>query len=680
MKKAISLFLLCLLSTITIFAQDVKRPDSYNYNRAMDAISNDDYQEALEYLAKEVSENTQNGYAYIWIAVLRNHAEEYGRALTSVNQAIKYLPKKDAEYIGFAYKTRSVVYEGLNEMNKAIDDISTAIKYEPDNEEFYERRAQLYYEQEKYDLSDTDYNKIIELNEGGVMGYMGIGRNANMEKRYEDAIKQFDYVIKLHSDYSSGYSFRAESYLGLKKYNEAIDDVITALNIDGDDKSFELMQHIADSAYTAIVTKVKIQQLKESASSYWPYCLGVIYENHLDYTKAINAYKESMKIDPSHSTAYRIAYCYYNLGFYDQALTYSDQTIALAPEQSGYYYMKSNIQNCLGMIPEAIETADKYISMVPESLWGYNLRGLLKNLQGDLPGALEDYSTTVALNPEEAYGYLKRGIIHKTLGNEDDARRDFEQVILLDTVPDSESITQYAFLYLGQKEKAIEWQNKLLAEESDKGTYYDAACLYSLMNDKKQALSYLRQALEAGYYQFVYISQDQDLDNIRQLPEFKQLIEEFMQKQKDKQAVEQINERYIEKTAEIPFASESGVYKVKCTINDLPLHFIFDTGASDVSMSMVEASFMLKNGYLSQRDVIGKQNYMTATGEITEGTIVNLQNVSFGGLHLNNVKASIVKSQNAPLLLGQSVLNKLGVIEIDNQKKVLKITYKEKIQ
>ena len=87
---------------------------------------------------------------------------------------------------------------------------------------------------------------------------------------------------------------------------------------------------------------------------------------------------------------------------------------------------------------------------------------------------------------------------------------------------------------------------------------------------------------------------------------------------------------------------------------------------------------MLKNDFLSPNDIIGRQNYLTADGEITEGTVVNLRNVDFGGLELNNIKASIVKNQKAPLLLGQSVLNRLGKIEIDNGKRVLKVTYKER--
>ena len=125
---------------------------------------------------------------------------------------------------------------------------------------------------------------------------------------------------------------------------------------------------------------------------------------------------------------------------------------------------------------------------------------------------------------------------------------------------------------------------------------------------------------------------------------------------------------------------EGKVSNVKCTINNLPLHFIFDTGASNVSISSVEATFMLKNDYLAVSDIIGRQNYMTADGNITEGTVINLRDVKLGNIHLNDIKASVVKNQSAPLLLGQSVFSKLGKIEIDNDNKVLRITYRQKVK
>ena len=49
-----------------------------------------------------------------------------------------------------------------------------------------------------------------------------------------------------------------------------------------------------------------------------------------------------------------------------------------------------------------------------------------------------------------------------------------------------------------------------------------------------------------------------------------------------------------DRISEIPFEKENDVCKVKCKINGLPLHFVFDTGASDVTLSMVEATFMMK--------------------------------------------------------------------------------------
>lgn len=124
----------------------------------------------------------------------------------------------------------------------------------------------------------------------------------------------------------------------------------------------------------------------------------------------------------------------------------------------------------------------------------------------------------------------------------------------------------------------------------------------------------------------------------------------------------------------IPFVREQGVTKVKCSINELPLHFVFDTGAAEVTISMVEATFMLKNGYIKPNDIIGTSRYIDANGDISEGTTINLRTVNFGGLELDNVRAAVVRNQKAPLLLGQSVLCRLGTIEIDNSKSVLRIT------
>ena len=72
---------------------------------------------------------------------------------------------------------------------------------------------------------------------------------------------------------------------------------------------------------------------------------------------------------------------------------------------------------------------------------------------------------------------------------------------------------------------------------------------------------------------------------------------------------------------------------------------------------------------------MGSQRYMDANGDISVGTLINLKEVSFGEQTLSNVRASVVRNQKAPLLLGQSVLGRLGKIEIDNSKQVLRISH-----
>ena len=56
---------------------------------------------------------------------------------------------------------------------------------------------------------------------------------------------------------------------------------------------------------------------------------------------------------------------------------------------------------------------------------------------------------------------------------------------------------------------------------------YNAACCYSLVGDKANALKYLRLSLKFGFNDFNHITKDVDFDPIRNDVEFQKLIEEF---------------------------------------------------------------------------------------------------------------------------------------------------------
>lgn len=100
-----------------------------------------------------------------------------------------------------------------------------------------------------------------------------------------------------------------------------------------------------------------------------------------------------------------------------------------------------------------------------------------------------------------------------------------------------------------------------------------------------------------------------------------------------------------------------------------------------ITIILFVAAFLSAPGFspetYAQTNIVGKSAFVDANGDISIGTIINLNKVTFGGLELENVRASVVSNDKAPLLLGQSVLNRLGRVEIDYTNSVLRITTKK---
>ena len=116
---------------------------------------------------------------------------------------------------------------------------------------------------------------------------------------------------------------------------------------------------------------------------------------------------------------------------------------------------------------------------------------------------------------------------------------------------------------------------------------------------------------------------------------------------------------------------ENGVFKISCSVNGAKMKMIFDTGASTVSLSESMANFLYDNDYISKEDILGSGKSQTADGSIHNNVIINLKDIEISGMHIKNVKAIVISSQNAPLLLGQTAIQKLGRISLNGDKLII---------
>jgi aspartyl protease family protein len=121
----------------------------------------------------------------------------------------------------------------------------------------------------------------------------------------------------------------------------------------------------------------------------------------------------------------------------------------------------------------------------------------------------------------------------------------------------------------------------------------------------------------------------------------------------------------------VKMENEDGVTYIFVEINGLKLKFIFDTGASNLCLSSAEATVLYRQGTLLKDDILDVQYFQDATGNVSEGTRINLRSVKIGDRILKNIEAIVIDNNDAPLLLGQSALEKFGKISIDNNKGII---------
>ncbi|MCP9769412.1 hypothetical protein EGI22_16030 [Lacihabitans sp. LS3-19] len=122
---------------------------------------------------------------------------------------------------------------------------------------------------------------------------------------------------------------------------------------------------------------------------------------------------------------------------------------------------------------------------------------------------------------------------------------------------------------------------------------------------------------------------------------------------------------------EVRMTVSGGVYEVPVQINGSKMNFIFDTGASSITISDVEANFLIKQGTLDKGDVLGEAQMTNANGDVSSGYVVKLRSVQIGNRTLKNVEAVIIPNSKAPLLLGQTALAQFGKISIDYKRNIL---------
>jgi clan AA aspartic protease (TIGR02281 family) len=658
-----------------------------NLEKGFEFMEKEEYENAIDAFSKEIEEKPSSPGGYYWRSVVYYYYQEdrYREALSDITKGIGLVAKKDKKTKAIYLRHRGDVYSYMKNGENAIKDYNEAIVLDPENKNGFLKRGEFYLNEKKPETALSDFEKAKKIDDSDEDAEMGVGRAYSDMKQLEKSNTIFDEIIRLNADNEKAFYYRSLNYLSLNKFEEAIKDMFLCVQKNSDYYSSFLMVAENNIPYSIAIVSEKILEQPSLQSLY--FTRSYLYETDNQYPEAIGDYNKLIELGEEEDLTnlfFRKGRCFYFMGHYAGAVYFFDAALQKDSSHAYLYGWRGLCRFLQSDYKGAENDLSTAIKREPGRAWYYSYRADVRfPFLNDKKGAQNDYNMAFSLDKTSYSDVLKRGrLYNKAFNLQDKAYEDFKKII----AADSSSVDQYtkaqALFFVGKPEEAKEILNAFSKKTENETALYEFARLAVLLNETESAISLLEKAFDKGFCRFEKIDIDPDFDALKKNEKFKSLLNELTEKRnlsfsQLNESFENNNDNASVKSATIPMKSKgSGTYEVPCKINNLPLNMIFDTGASDISISKTEVQFMLKNGYLNKNDFLGSQRYIDANGDISVGATIIFRSVEFGGVVLKNVKATVVNNNNAPLLFGQSALSKYGKIIIDNEKKQITISLK----
>jgi tetratricopeptide (TPR) repeat protein len=491
---------------------------------------NDRFEKALEMFAKASDYDYKNAGYKRNLGMTYTKLKEYSKAerylkrsqeLDTINRWTKY-------YLGELFEAKKDYIKALYYYRKCMEN-DTTFNF------VYSDIGYVYlYDIVNYESAIKNYKKYIEYRPSSRTGYLGVGNSYyNMEK-YEDAIKYYKLTIEKDPAYRAPYLYIGQSYSKLNNYNEALKYYKLAVSVDSNyaygfsemGKFFKLNKeyHKTINCYFKAISK-------DTSYQYLYYNIGDIYQ----YDKKINDsaiifYKKYLEFYPNdNDTKVEIGNAYYFLQNYRKAITYYLNVINSDPEKRSPYIGLGSSYLKLGILDSAEYSYRRAIHYSPKYALGYSNLADMYNSQGKSDSAIANYIK--AMTVDSSYRYLDYTVGHLflTAKNYEKAKYYFEDYTKV--YPDlyyGYSGIGYVYLKQGKNKKAQEYFELALSKnEKEPWSYYNLACFYALTNNSSKGLEYLEKALQNGFDNFDHLETDTDIDNLRNLPQFKAIIEKY---------------------------------------------------------------------------------------------------------------------------------------------------------
>ena len=141
---------------------------------ALHATENDDLVKAMmEVYAEELAANPQDYRTYYSRAMAYFGQGDMKKALSDIDNAIKYFPRKEKDDLAQAYLLRAKILSERGEAKSALTDLNSALRLVPNHRLALKDRGDLLCRLGQYDMAKIDYNHLLRMDTRSQSAFMG---------------------------------------------------------------------------------------------------------------------------------------------------------------------------------------------------------------------------------------------------------------------------------------------------------------------------------------------------------------------------------------------------------------------------------------------------------------------------------------------------------------------------
>jgi|GEM_PF-3194158 len=516
--------------------------DLYNRNQLNAAITE------LYEVVESSAPDSEKAIALRYLGMIEHSMDNYTKALSYFDRAIKYAPK---DYQTLLQLSKS--YRKLNRIDEALAAIDRAIEIKPDADELYVEKGNILYTQTQYIKAKDAYAKAVEIHaenpvalynyalallktgdtlkavetlkqaasadRAGSVTYQAYSRLGALlleNKQYEDAVKYLKFTLNM-SPQTADYYNLSLALMALGKKDEALPYLEKAEQMGSEDAA--TLEKLADmySQYSNTSKSIELyRKVITVQQNNIPvlFKLGDMFYRNKDLNEAIVYFRRIAELEPASENA-RLAWI--NMGnIYDDSLRYQDavdaykNAIAINPSDDMAYYNLGITYHHLNDRIGAIDSYRKSAALNPDNPKPVVAIADLLYSTGYIDEALQEYQKITERWPVNTDAFFSLATIYNKKGLDTYAEQNYKKVIDLGT---SNELTRKAYINLsilaakrespeGEVSEAATYvQKALLMQPGDTEALYALGVIYynRMMYDK---------AIET-FYQIVKASKDE---------------------------------------------------------------------------------------------------------------------------------------------------------------------------